>query len=510
MGTLSMKVLIVLVSVLACAVAQNVVCGKGTTNKEVTVEDKKTYTFKTQKGKKYLPNTDCTVNYKMGHSCKKMSFACTKFNTFNKDKKKCMKGDKLTITANGKSKAYCKKQKKGQPKVSSTGDLSLVFTSDKSKKRSTGAVCKVRCTEASSGSTGPDTTLYRGDLSSYPLALCNDGTTATYYYSGDIQTSGKLLLYMQGGGACGSVEECARRCNNQESAFRCTTSNNQTIDESYTFWSSDQDKNPPFHDFAKVFMHYCSSDAWQGSRDAGEETGGYHFHGKDIVNAILDDLIATKINIDQMEQVVLLGTSAGAMGVQGVCDSVADTFKAENNDIDARCIADSGDLVPTIGQDCNTEEQVAAGLEFYGAELDPSCTGSLLECKLFSSSYQFINTPLMVVHDYIDPVVTGPCAPEVNVENQGYWSQWMQQVYQLSMQFIQDKPANGLFVPRCFFHVLAKNDKAWSGIEVPVVGSDDTVLLKDIINNWLTGAGPYQAIDNPSETNQFCSGGTRA
>merc|ERR1712013_813751 len=158
MGTLSMKVLIVLVSVLACAVAQNVVCGKGTTNKEVTVEDKKTYTFKTQKGKKYLPNTDCTVNYKMGDSCKKMSFACTKFNTFNKDKKKCMKGDKLTITANGKSKAYCKKQKKGQPKVSSTGDLSLVFTSDKSKKRSTGAVCKVRCTEASSGSTAAPTT----------------------------------------------------------------------------------------------------------------------------------------------------------------------------------------------------------------------------------------------------------------------------------------------------------------------------------------------------------------
>ena len=277
---------------------------------------------------------------------------------------------------------------------------------------------------------GPDTTLYRGDLSSYPLALCNDGTTATYYYSGDIQTSGKLLLYMQGGGACGSVEECARRCNNQESAFRCTTSNNQTIEESYTFWSPDQDTNPPFHDFAKVFLHYCSSDGWQGSRDAGEETGGYHFHGKDIVNAILDDLIATKINIDQIEQVVLLGTSAGAMGVQGVCDSVADTFKAENNDIDARCIADSGDLVPTIGQDCNTEEEVAAGLEFYGAELDPSCAGSnsLLECKLFSSSYQFINTPLMVVHNYIDPVVTGPCAPEVNNENPGYLSQWPQQV----------------------------------------------------------------------------------
>ena len=79
-------------------------CWRGT-NKEVTVEDKKTYTFKTQKGMKYLANTECTVNYKMGSSCAKMSFACTKFNTVNKDKKKCMKGDKLTITANGKSKA---------------------------------------------------------------------------------------------------------------------------------------------------------------------------------------------------------------------------------------------------------------------------------------------------------------------------------------------------------------------------------------------------------------------
>merc|ERR1719250_422705 len=145
-----MKVLIVLVSVLACAVAQNVVCGKGTTNKEVTVEDKKTYTFKTQKGKKYPGNTKCTVNYKMGSTCAKMSFSCTKFSMKNNDKKKCMKGDKLTITANGKSKSYCKPKPK--PKVSSTGDLSVVFTSDK-KKSAAGAVCKVKCIEAAGSST---------------------------------------------------------------------------------------------------------------------------------------------------------------------------------------------------------------------------------------------------------------------------------------------------------------------------------------------------------------------
>merc|ERR1711970_1457463 len=156
MGTLSMKVLVVLVSVVACASAQNVVCGKGSsTNKEVTVEDKKTYTFKTQKGKKYPGNTECTVKYKMGDSCAKMSFVCNKFNTNNKDKKKCTKGDKLTVTANGKPKAYCKTKK---PKVSSTGDISVVFTSDK-KKSGSGAICKVKCTEAvESGTVSPSPT----------------------------------------------------------------------------------------------------------------------------------------------------------------------------------------------------------------------------------------------------------------------------------------------------------------------------------------------------------------
>merc|ERR1711970_25379 len=156
MGTLIMKVLVVLVSVVACAAAQNVVCGKGSsTNKEVTVEDKKTYTFKTQKGKKYPGNTECTVKYKMGDSCAKMSFVCNKFNTNNKDKKKCTKGDKLTVTANGKPRAYCKTKK---PKVSSTGDISVVFTSDK-KKSGSGAICKVKCTEAAESGTAEPTTV---------------------------------------------------------------------------------------------------------------------------------------------------------------------------------------------------------------------------------------------------------------------------------------------------------------------------------------------------------------
>merc|ERR1711872_339510 len=92
--------------------------------------------------------------------------------------------------------------------------------------------------EPGSGSgSGPETTLYRADLSSYSEALCNDGTAATYYYSGNINTSTKLLLYQQGGGACRTKEECKWRCTSQDSAFRCTTSTNETLEQTNTFWS---------------------------------------------------------------------------------------------------------------------------------------------------------------------------------------------------------------------------------------------------------------------------------
>merc|ERR1712212_935737 len=186
MGTLNMKVLAVLVSVVACAAAQNVVCGKGSsTNKEVTVEDKKTYTFKTQTGKKYKGNTECTVKYKMGDSCAKMSFVCTKGNIHNKDREKCMKGDKLTVPANGKPKAYCGKySKKKQVKVSSAGNMSVVFTSDK-KKHSTGAVCKVKCTEAAGSTTGQQEGESCGPCfcpPDYTLGECGEGLTCVKEY----------------------------------------------------------------------------------------------------------------------------------------------------------------------------------------------------------------------------------------------------------------------------------------------------------------------------------------
>jgi len=134
-----------------CTNAKNVICGPKISETTVTLQEGNSFRFRTHKGKKYKGNTECTVMYKMGNTCTKMSLTCTKFNTKNRDKKKCLAGDKMTVTdtVTDLSRVYCRKKK---PMVETTGDLMVKFTSD-AKKHGKGASCVVSCTEAATGST---------------------------------------------------------------------------------------------------------------------------------------------------------------------------------------------------------------------------------------------------------------------------------------------------------------------------------------------------------------------
>ena len=44
-----------------------------------------------------------------------------------------------------------------------------------------------------------------------------------------------------------------------------------------------------------MFVHYCSSDTWSGTRAADEETGGYTFHGRHVFEVRLTKLQTTKV-----------------------------------------------------------------------------------------------------------------------------------------------------------------------------------------------------------------------
>ena len=102
------------------------------------------------------------------------------------------------------------------------------------------------------GGSGPSF-LQRRALSSYPKAVCNDGTTAAYYTPEAAHRAGQtVLVYLEGGGACFTPDSCAARCSGGEDSPLCTTATDSQIEFSDRIWSSDPAENPGLHDSYKV------------------------------------------------------------------------------------------------------------------------------------------------------------------------------------------------------------------------------------------------------------------
>ena len=66
------------------------------------------------------------------------------------------------------------------------------------------------------------------------------------------------------------------------------------------------------YNYYKVFVHYCTSDLYAGRRDADEASGNYTFHGKYVVEAVVEDLLKvfSLLEVD-IPQFVIMGASAG-------------------------------------------------------------------------------------------------------------------------------------------------------------------------------------------------------
>ena len=63
---------------------------------------------------------------------------------------------------------------------------------------------------------------------------------------------------------------------------------------------------------------------------------------------------------------------------------------------------------------------------------------------------------------------------------------------------------NGLFFSNCPFHVATGHEYSWSQMNVPLVNSEGSEVLRNIIKNWLSGDGNHQAMDMPLEKNPKC------
>jgi hypothetical protein len=248
---------------------------------------------------------------------------------------------------------------------------------------------------------GTDLTRYTIDVTRFPLAVCNDGTPAVFYYapSSKPEDHDKWIIFLQGGGSCVDGQSCAQRW--------CSVDTNYGLDKMSTSLSKPQIRgngfmNPApqnrFGSWNRVLIYYCSSDAWSGtttrtvsaSLNSVSRDYDIHFHGAHIVDAVIDTLrnastgrrhvarhdvwtaatpvaalastagrAATDVaavqtpwpDLDHATAVLFAGSSAGGAGVRANVDRVGAKLRATNPNLDYRGLIDA--IYSTLGENLN-------------------------------------------------------------------------------------------------------------------------------------------------------------
>jgi hypothetical protein len=173
-------------------------------------------------------------------------------------------------------------------------------------------------------------------------AMCRDGSPLGIYVRYSASASTKLMIYLEGGGACMSPHFCDHNPSNMNQVFPGGSSNGESFGGSlitvpglqapYTDGIFDV-ANPanPFKDWNQVYIPYCTGDAHFGTNDSAQIPDGinplqmntWHFVGYRNMQKFIGRLVPTFTNLDQ---VLLTGSSAGGLGAGLNYGMVQDAF----------------------------------------------------------------------------------------------------------------------------------------------------------------------------------------
>jgi len=374
------------------------------------------------------------------------------------------------------------------------------------------------------------TTLIRRGLDDYDLAKCNDGSAAAYYHQEDVRFAGEdVMIYLPDGGQCSDVEECRSRCREggnrgrDSSKDNCASPTEKVLEKTDAIWSDNPLVNP-FADHFKVYLHYCSSDNYAGTRGPSKSTGDFHFHGKHIVTATLEDL-SRRFGLDGARSLTLVGTGSGARGVGHNCDYAASLLPG----VDVRCIADSPDMVPwwVRTDDCQERDFEKEENEkiLWGREDDETCAEEFKNvvnsselahrCGVWSRYWPHIQTPFFIVDSQFDPESfnDNPCLPDVDDPDfPEFELAWRRGVGALYESMLASRRDRGWFIPDCSTHGFLDgkiSDARLARLSAPDIDNNQTVSLTGGLTAWLQStSAPLHAIDQIAKGNRDCPGGS--
>ncbi len=244
-------------------------------------------------------------------------------------------------------------------------------------------------------------------------AVCNDGSPAAFYFRpGQGPDRDKWILFLQGGGGCGTDGDCRKRWDGQHNLM--TSVGLPARSQTDGLLSADEHENPDFARYAVAEIHYCSSDTYAGDGERRLDGRTLQFRGHRIVGAVLDDLMDSSVvgphTLREATEVLFAGSSAGGMGMHNNLDRVAARLPWAR----VKGVADSswGPDVARFGRgtlEVRPDDPALVG--YLNAQPDDSCVAANPtkkgRCLQEDFLYPYLSTPMFVYADQRDPVLLG-------------------------------------------------------------------------------------------------------
>lgn len=336
-------------------------------------------------------------------------------------------------------------------------------------------------------------------LDEYPLALCNDGSPAAYYYRPGLGWSPRRwLVFLEGGGWCWDQATCSSGWAKRHSSSKSWPRTEEEVEK----WSRRlttgifNNVHSPLADARIAYVRQCSNDAYMG--DASPPHALLHFRGRHIIDAVFRDLrFRTGLGERKGDLLVYAGCSSGARGAMVSLDYVATELAGQ---ADVVGVLDSALWVPVppLGPSASFEMQTRGVLEHANATgfISQACRESypehLWKCLFGAYRLPLITTPYLLSQSQYDNFaistsVHGFYDPRPDLGPPGL--RWAETYRRKVLEFLP-KPANGsgtaVFSTACYLHCTISHPAAMT---FRAAGTS----LPELLENWLAAPSPTAA-----------------
>ncbi|KAH8360819.1 hypothetical protein KR084_004349 [Drosophila pseudotakahashii] len=333
---------------------------------------------------------------------------------------------------------------------------------------------------SASGSGDQSRSLKRAILANSSIT-CNDGTHAGYYLRKQ-PSSKKWIVFLEGGWHCFDVRSCRARW--MRLRHLMTSSQWPETRDVGGILSPHPEENPYWHNANHVLIPYCSSDSWSGTRtepDTSDRENKWRFMGALILRQVIAELIPVGLGRVPGGELLLVGSSAGGLGVMLNLDRIRDFLVNEKKlQVTVRGVSDSGwflDREPYTPAAVASSEAVRQGWKLWQGLLPEECTKAHptepWRCYFGYRLYPTLKTPLFVFQWLFDEAqmradnVGAPVTPQ-----QWNYIHEMGGALRSSLDNV-----TAVFAPSCIGHaVLSKRD--WVNIKI------DDISLPSALRCW--------------------------